>query len=107
MNKASLVLEVTRRTEMEKPEVAKVVNAVLQVVGETVAKGERVTLAGFGTFERRRRRARLGRNPRTGEAVKIPATVKPWFRPGKAFKQAVLGKRRRRTSRRTGARTRR
>ncbi len=99
MNKASLVLEVARRTEAEKPDVARIVNAVLDVVRETVAKGERVTLADFGTFERRRRRARLGRNPRTGQAVKIPATVRPSFTPGKAFRQAVLPKRRRRVTR--------
>lgn len=99
MNKGSLVTEVANRTGIEKPEVARVVNATLDVVREAVAKGERVTLSGFGTFERRRRHARVGRNPHTGRAVPIPPTLRPAFRPGKAFRDAVGRRGRRRAAR--------
>jgi DNA-binding protein HU-beta len=95
VNKTSLILEVVNRTGIDKRQVEPVVNAVLDVVRDAVASGERVTLAGFGSFERQRRSARVGRNPHTGEAVKIPATSKPVFRPGNVFRQAVAGRRRR------------
>lgn len=103
MNKTTLVTEVAKRTGVEKPDVAKVVDGVLDEVRGAVARGERVTLLGFGTFERRRRSARTGRNPHTGEAVKVPARAMPSFRPGKAFRESVQPKKRRRTARRKGA----
>lgn len=103
MNKSSLVVEVWERTGVDRADVAAVVGAVLDVVRETVARGERVTLSGFGSFEARRRAARLARNPRTGEPVRVPATVKPVFRPGRAFLEAVAPRRRRRAGRRTVA----
>jgi DNA-binding protein HU-beta len=98
VNKGSLVSEVSRRTDLAPSSVARVVNAVLQVIRERVVRGERVVLSGFGTFERVRRNARTGRNPHTREAVRIPARNQPSFRPGAAFRQAVAAKRR------TGAR---
>lgn len=94
MNKTDLVHELAARTDVERKDVVKVVNALLDVVRTTVAKGGRVTLADFGTFQRVRRAARVGRNPHTGEAVRIPATVKPTFRPGRGFLRAAAPRRR-------------
>jgi DNA-binding protein HU-beta len=92
MNKRGLVSEVAKRTDMAKASVARVVDAAIATMRETVAKGQRVSLSGFGTFERRRRAPRTGRNPHTGEAVRIPATNTPMFRPGGEFREAVLGR---------------
>lgn len=99
MNKASLVSEVARRANLSRSEAARVVDAVLDTVRETVARGQRVSLAGFGTFERRRRNPRTGRNPRTREAVAIPARNVPAFRPGTAFRTAVAVPQRKRAAR--------
>lgn len=101
MNKTDLVQELVARTNVERKDVVKVVNGFLDVVRTTVAKGGRVTLADFGTFERVRRAARVGRNPHTGESVKIPATVKPTFRPGRGFLQAAAPRRRKSTRKAT------
>jgi DNA-binding protein HU-beta len=92
MNKRGLVSEVAKRTDMAKASVARVVDAAIASIKDTVAKGQRVSLSGFGTFERRKRAPRLGRNPHTGEAVKIPATTAPMFRPGNEFREAVVGR---------------
>lgn len=97
MNKTDLVLEVASRSGVDKREVSRVVNEVLAAVREEVARGGRVTLAGFGTFERQQRAARVGRNPRTGAAVKIRPTVRPTFRPGTEFRKVVARKRRKAT----------
>lgn len=99
MNKTDLVHELVARTNVERKDVVKVVNGFLDVVRTTVAKGGRVTLADFGTFERARRAARVGRNPHTGESVRIPATVKPTFRPGRGFVKAAAPRRRKATTR--------
>jgi DNA-binding protein HU-beta len=77
---------------MAKASVARVVDAAIASIRDTVAKGQRVSLSGFGTFERRKRAPRIGRNPHTGEAVKIPATNTAMFRPGGEFREAVLGR---------------
>jgi DNA-binding protein HU-beta len=77
---------------MPKASVARVVDAAIASIRDTVSKGQRVSLSGFGTFERRRRAPRIGRNPHTGEAVKIPATNTAMFRPGGDFREAVLGR---------------
>jgi DNA-binding protein HU-beta len=94
MNKGDLVAEVVKRTDVSRPEAISVVNAVLDVIRDRVARGERVSLSGFGTFERRRRNPRIGRNPHTREAVKIPSRYIPSFRPGTGFREAVLPRRR-------------
>jgi DNA-binding protein HU-beta len=103
MNKGSLVSEIARRTDVQPASVARVVDAMLDVVRERVVRGERVVLSGFGTFERVRRNPRTGRNPHTGAAVRIPARNMPSFRAGAAFRDAVLSWRRqpaRKTARR-------
>ena len=95
MNKGSLVSEIVNRTDLPPPDVAAVVDSLIDVVRDRVARGERVVLSGFGSFERVRRNPRTGRNPHTREAVRIPARTVPSFRPGTAFREAVAAKRRR------------
>ncbi|MDD4882437.1 MAG: HU family DNA-binding protein [Gallionellaceae bacterium] len=92
MNKAELVEAVAQKTELTKAAAAKAVDAVLATVTETVAKGDSVSVIGFGTFESRKRAARNGKNPKTGEAIKIAATTVPAFKAGKAFKDKVAAK---------------
>ena len=88
-NKQDLIAEVAAKTGLTKKDSEKAVNAFSEVVTEFLAKGEKVQLIGFGTFETRERAAREGRNPQTGEAIKIAATVVPAFKAGKALKDAV------------------
>lgn len=89
MNKAELVSNVAEKAEITKKEAEKVINALFSTIEEAMARGEKVQLVGFGTFEVRDRAARTGRNPRTGEEIKIPATKVPAFKPGKALKDSV------------------
>lgn len=89
MNKADLVDEVAARTGQTKVAVAAAIEAAMDAIIEAVAESESVTLSGFGTFESRSRKARTGRNPRTGDAVPIPPRTVPSFRPGNTFKEAV------------------
>ncbi len=89
MNKADLVDQVAARTGQTKVAVAAAIEAAMEVIIDTVAESESVTLSGFGTFEPRERKARTGRNPRTGDAVPIPPRTVPSFRPGNSFKAAV------------------
>ena len=96
MNKAGLVAEVAKRTGKNKADVARVVDAAIDTIRQTVAKGDRVSLVVFGTFEKSKRVQRLARNPRQPEiAIPIPARVVPSFSPGQAFKEAVAEKKRR------------
>jgi DNA-binding protein HU-beta len=96
VNKSGLVDEVAKRTGKNKAEVARIVDATIVTIRETVSKGERVALVGFGTFEKKRRGERLARNPRKPEiAITIPSRHLPAFTPGQAFKEAVAEKRRR------------
>ena len=88
-NKQDLIAEVAAKTGLTKKDSEKAVNAFGEVVTDFLAKGEKVQLIGFGTFETRERAAREGRNPQTGEAIKIAATVVPAFKAGKALKDAV------------------
>ncbi len=92
MNKAELVEAVAARTG-DRRAAAAVVEALLATVQRTVQAGERVTLSGFGVFERVDRAARTARNPSTGEAVRLAATSVPRFRPGQAFKDVIAGTR--------------
>ncbi len=89
MNKSELIAAVAAKTELTKKDTEKFVDAFIEAVGDTVASGKKVQLIGFGTFERRQRTARTGRNPRTGASIKIPAAYAPAFKPGKALKDKV------------------
>ncbi|MBS3975712.1 MAG: HU family DNA-binding protein [Syntrophomonadaceae bacterium] len=89
MNKTELVSSVAEKAEITKKEAEKVVSAVFASVEEALAKGEKVQLVGFGTFEVKERAARTGRNPKTGEEIEIPATRVPSFKPGKSLKENV------------------
>lgn len=88
MNKAEMVDALEVRLGGRKQAVT-AVEAVVELITLTVAKGDKVAISGFGTFEKQARNARTGRNPRTGEAVKIKKTSVPRFRPGTAFKEVV------------------
>jgi len=89
MNKAKLIEAVARNTGESKTLVAKIIDETLDVITDGVVVDGKVQLTGFGTFEARDRKARIARNPRTGEEVKVPATRVPAFKAGKAFKDAV------------------
>ena len=89
MNKGELIDAISSSTELPKNVIDNVVSATIDTVMETVSAGEKVTLIGFGSFEPRGRKARDGRNPKTGEVIKIPATTVPAFSAGKAFKERV------------------
>ena len=89
MNKEELVQEIAKKASVSQKESAEVLAALIETVQKTVSKGKKVTLVGFGTFEARKRAARIGRNPQTGKELKIPATTVPAFSAGKKFKDAV------------------
>ena len=89
MNKSELIDAVAESAEMTKADAGRAVDAVVSVVTKALKKGDSVTLVGFGTFEVRKRGARTGRNPRTGEEIKIKASRNPAFKAGKALKDAV------------------
>ena len=86
MTKAELYEAVAERAEVKKTDVARVLDAYQDVVVETLKKGNKVTVPGFGTFETRKREARTGINPKTMESIKIPAKTVPAFKVGKRFK---------------------
>ena len=87
-NKAELVSEVAAKTKLTKKDVSEAVDAVFEAIQEDLAKGEKVQLIGFGTFEVRDRAARKGRNPQTGAEIEIPASKVPAFKPVTALKDA-------------------
>ncbi|MEH1772899.1 MULTISPECIES: HU family DNA-binding protein [unclassified Nostoc] len=89
MNKGELVDTVAAKTNITKKQADEVISAFLSVVTEAVANGDKVTLIGFGSFERRDRSEREGRNPKTNEPMTIPATKVPAFSAGKQFKEKV------------------
>ena len=89
MNKAQLIELIANKTETSKRQSEECIDLVISAITKSVAKGEKVTLVGFGTFERRDRRARKGRDPRSGAEINIPAKKVPAFSAGKQFKQAV------------------
>jgi len=88
MNKRDLIDAVSHRMG-DKKTAAEAVNAVLATIQETVASGDKVSISGFGVFEKQIRRARTARNPATGESVKVPKTSVPKFRAGADFKAMV------------------
>lgn len=89
MTKAELIAAVAEKTEMTKKDTEKTIAAVIDTITETLAKGEKVQLVGFGTFEVRERAARTGINPQTQKKIKIEATKTPAFKAGSALKEAV------------------
>lgn len=89
MNKTELIAEIATKSGLSKKDAEKALTAVVDSITETVAKGDKVQLVGFGSFELKCRDARMGRNPKTKEAIEIPATRVPVFKAGKAFKDSV------------------
>ncbi|MCD6257045.1 HU family DNA-binding protein [Candidatus Aerophobetes bacterium] len=89
MNKAELVSEVANEVGLTKKEVNNVIDAMTSAITDALAKGDKVTLVGFGTFLVQRRKARQGVNPQTGDRIDIPAKDVPKFRPGRALREAV------------------
>ncbi|MGI6690942.1 MAG: HU family DNA-binding protein [Clostridiales bacterium] len=89
MNKTELIAAVAKATEMKKADAEKAVNATIETIQEALKKDEKVQLIGFGTFEARKRPARIARNPRTGEEIKVAASRAPAFKASKAFKDSL------------------
>lgn len=89
MNKSELVESVAKAAQLSKKSSEEAVNAVLNTITDTLTKGEKVVLVGFGTFEVRHRAARTGRNPATSKEIKIPASKAPVFKAGKGLKDKV------------------
>ncbi len=92
MTKAELVAKIASDTKLSKAAAEKVLNSAIKNVTMALKKGDKITLTGFGTFSVSKRKARKGRNPQTGAAIKIKATKVPKFSPGKGLKDAVSGK---------------
>jgi len=91
VNKKELITLMAARTGSSKADAERAVEVLIQVISEALEKGESVSLPGFGTFEVRERAARTGRNPKTGEELKIAAAKVPAFKPGSTLKAAVNG----------------
>lgn len=89
MNKADFIASVADIAELSKADAGRAVDAMVETITKSLKKGASVTLVGFGTFSVRKRGARSGRNPRTGETIKIKASKNPAFKAGKALKDAV------------------
>ena len=93
MNKSELAQALASRADISKTDAQKAVDAIFNpedgLITEALRGGDRVQITGFGTFETRERKARTGRNPRTGREIRIDATTSASFRPGKALKDAV------------------
>ena len=89
MNKTELVAAVAENAGLTKKDAERVVNASIDAITAALAKGEKVQISGFGTFESKTREARIGRNPHTKEAIEIPATRVPTFKPSKALKDLI------------------
>lgn len=89
MNKTELSSAVAAKSELTRKQAELAVNSMVEVIGDALAKGEKVQLVGFGSFEVRNRPARKARNPRTGEEISIAASKAPAFKAGKALKDKV------------------
>lgn len=89
MNKTELTAALAAKTGLAKKDAEKALNAFVDVITETLAKGDKVQVVGFGTFDVKDRPARVARNPRTGEEIKIEASKAPAFKAGKALKDSV------------------
>ena len=91
MTKAELVEEVARVSDLTKKHSEVIVNTVFQSIIEALYDDEKIELRGFGSFRIRKRRSRLGRNPKTGDSVSVPAKRIPYFKPGKEMKDLING----------------
>jgi DNA-binding protein HU-beta len=89
MNKAELIDAVAGSANLSKADAGRAVDAVVEAISKSLKKGQQVAVVGFGTFSVKHRAARSGRNPRTGETIKIAASNVPGFKAGKALKDAV------------------
>ena len=89
MNKAELINAVAEKAALSKKDTDPAVNAALEAITGALSDGEKVQLVGFGSFEVKKREARVGRNPKTKEAIEIPASKVPVFKAGKALKDVV------------------
>lgn len=89
MNKSELIAAIAAKTEVSKAAAEKSLNATIEAIAETLAQGEKVQLVGFGTFSVKERAERTGRNPQSGETIKIAASKAPAFTAGKALKDQV------------------
>ncbi len=89
MNKTELIAAVAAKTGITKKDAERVVNATVEAITESLVKGDKVQVSGFGNFEVKAREARVGRNPRTKQTIQIPATRLPVFKASKALKETV------------------
>ncbi|PKL95006.1 MAG: hypothetical protein CVV18_07095 [Gammaproteobacteria bacterium HGW-Gammaproteobacteria-8] len=89
MNKAEFIESVADKAGLTKADAGRALDAIVATLGKALKKGDSVSLIGFGTFSVKKRAARTGRNPATGEPLKIKASKSPSFKPGKAFKDAI------------------
>ena len=89
MNKTELIAAVAEKAGLTKKDAERIVSATFETVTESLKKGDKVSISGFGIFEAKTREARIGRNPRTKEEIKIPATKLPAFKASKTLKDAV------------------
>jgi DNA-binding protein HU-beta len=92
MNKSDLIEAMAQEAEITKAAAGRALDAAIEAITKAVTKGDSVTLVGFGTFKSAKRAAREGKNPKTGEKIKIPATTVPKFTAGASFKAAVAPK---------------
>ena len=89
MNKVKLIAQIAEKSGLSKKDAEKALAAVIDTITEAVSNGDKVQLVGFGSFEVKQREARVGRNPKTKEAIEIPATRVPVFKAGRALKDSV------------------
>ena len=89
MNKAELIHAVAEQADVSKKDAEAVISATLETITAALKEGDKVQLVGFGSFEVKKRAARMGRNPKTKESIEIPASVVPVFKAGKALKDSV------------------
>jgi len=93
MNKSELVQALANKTKLSRADAQRAIDAMFDtndgIISRALKKGDRIQITGFGTFETRKRKARTGRNPRTGKEIKIAATTSPSFRAGKGLKDRV------------------
>jgi len=90
LNKTQLIKKVAAVSGKTQKDTEEIIDAILEVITKTLVDGEKIKLTGFGQFEVKERKARIGRNPKTNEEIPIPATKKPVFTPGKLLKDAVV-----------------